>query len=525
MKTVHLNLPTPTRSAHSTNPEGLDHLRDRVRLYIQVLLVLELFSRLGDLVGALFGGVYPDVSLSTHVIRWSATSSLLVTWLITRFRQPGRLAVVLIEGGVTLWLNLTYILLSTAYTAENPQVAPALSLIGMIMLITMRAALVPSPTLRTVAISLACAASLLAGLWPQLNTMEDHIFEGIIFMSCAFVLITAVTSHVIYNLHRQVRDMTRLGQYTLDEKLGEGGMGAVYRANHVMLRREAAIKLVKAPQSQTNAEHYTLALQRFEREAQVTANLKSAHTIQLYDFGVSEDGSFYYVMELLDGLSLDQLITQFGPISAARVVHILQHACASLSEAHTEGLVHRDIKPANLFLCHHGLHYDFVKVLDFGLVALGQAPEKAEDARLTREGVVAGTPAYIAPEMVTGDEVDPRADLYALGGVAYWLLTGQSPFEGRSVMATMLAHVNEAPTPPSEIVDVEIPEALERIVMWCLEKRPEDRPASAAALAEALHALEIERWSKDAARRWWSLHHPSTRNGTSVDPIKATETL
>lgn len=523
MKAVHLNLPAASGPAVSTSPEGLDHLRDRVRLYLQVLLILELLSHLGDLVGVLTGGTYPDVSASIHVIRWSAMASLLVTWFITRFRRPGHLAVVLIEGGITLWLSLTYILLSTAYTTESPQIAPAISLLGMVMLIVMRSALVPSPTLRTVAIGLACSASLIAGLWAQLNTMERHIFEGIIFMCCAFVLITGVNSHVVYNLRRQVQDMTRLGQYTLGEKLGEGGMGTVYRARHVMLRREAAIKLVKAPESKGKAERYALALQRFEREAQVTANLKSAHTIQLYDFGVSDDGCFYYVMELLEGLSLDQLVTRFGSIPAARVVHVLRHACASLSEAHAEGLVHRDIKPANLFLCRHGQQCDFVKVLDFGLVALEQASEEAGDARLTREGVVAGTPAYIAPEMVTGGEVDPRADLYALGGVAYWLLTGQSPFEGRPVMATMLAHVNEQPTPPSAIADVEIPESLERIVLWCLEKRPEDRPASARALSEALAALDIERWSEDSAARWWAQHHPTSGEDEAADPIRGAE--
>jgi serine/threonine protein kinase len=327
-------------------------------------------------------------------------------------------------------------------------------------------------------------------------------------MSIAVVVVTGINSHVIYGLRREVRKALQLGQYTLEKKLGEGGMGAVYRARHAMLRRQAAIKLIK-PEISGEGSQRTRALDRFEREAQATADLKSPHTIQIYDFGVSADGAFYYVMELLDGVDLETAVERYGPMPPERVVFLLRQACASLDEAHTSALVHRDIKPANIFLCRYGLQYDFVKVLDFGLVTLGPQREDM-DAKLTADGTAIGTPAYLAPEMVTGtDAVDGRADIYALGCVAYWLLTGHVPFERETAMATILAHAKDTPVPPSSVGELAIPEALEVLVLECLAKDPADRPASAAELSRRLgSAVAGEPWDQERAARWWQTHKP-----------------
>ncbi|MEZ5417379.1 MAG: serine/threonine-protein kinase [Vicinamibacterales bacterium] len=311
---------------------------------------------------------------------------------------------------------------------------------------------------------------------------------------------------------------------TLEEKLGEGGMGTVYRARHALLRRRAAIKLVR-PAGELGAADRATALQRFEREANATAGLRSPHTIELYDFGIAADGAFYYVMELLDGITLDAAVTRFGPMPPARVVHLLLQACDSLEEAHAAGLVHRDIKPANLFVCRYGLRDDFVKVLDFGLVAA--APDRAStDARLTADHVTAGTPTYLAPESVTRpDQVDGRADIYGLGGVAYWLLTGRPPFERPTAMATILAHVNDAPVPPSAAAGTAIPPGLEELVLDCLAKDPAHRPASAGALAARLRQLFVGTWSQADAARWWAAHPPAAPAGPLAPAGEATVTV
>lgn len=283
----------------------------------------------------------------------------------------------------------------------------------------------------------------------------------------------------------------------------------MYRARHAMLRRQAAIKLIK-PELSGEGSHRDRALQRFEREAQATANLKSEHTIELYDFGVSEEGEFYYVMELLDGINLEVAVERYGPMPPDRVVFLLRQMCDSLEEAHAAGLIHRDIKPANIFLCRHGLRYDFVKVLDFGIVALGPGPEQVNQ-KLTAEDVVGGTPAYMAPEMATRtDTVDGRADIYALGCVAYWLLSGHTPFERETAMATILAHVKEKPMPPSHVSEITIPEQLDALVLECLEKNPADRPASAAELSRRLTRVAgADGWDQEKAARWWELHKPA----------------
>jgi len=248
------------------------------------------------------------------------------------------------------------------------------------------------------------------------------------------------------------------------------------------------------------------AIARFQREAEAAAHLRSSHTVDLYDFGVTEDQTLYLVMELLEGMDLESLVRQHGPLPAARVIHVLRQVCDSLEEAHARGLIHRDIKPANLHLGRVGCRDDFVKVLDFGLVktpSIGVEPSLA-----TIEGVIMGTPAYMAPEMALGEDVDARADLYALGCVAYYLLTGEQVFTGDTVLKVITQHLQAVPVPPSERTALPIPATLEHLVLACLAKKPEDRPKTARQLAQSLDAINGITWGEEEAVRWWSQHHP-----------------
>ncbi len=312
----------------------------------------------------------------------------------------------------------------------------------------------------------------------------------------------------VYGLRRQLAEARRIGSYQLREKLGEGGMGEVWRADHQMLARSAAIKLIK-PSAEDGRSPAAGTLQRFEREVQAAAQLRSPHTIEIYDYGVTADGAFYYVMELLDGIDLEQLVRRYGPLPWRRVVHILVQACHSLAEAHERGLIHRDIKPANLSLCRLGRDVDEVKVLDFGLV---KATAKSPDPDVTQEGTFIGTPAYAAPELATGpsSQADHRADLYSLGCVAFWLLTGNRVFEGQSPVALLVRHAHEAPPAPSSRTELPIPAELDRIVLDCLAKHPSARPASADELSARLAAVAGSNpWSRQEAQAWWDLHRPS----------------
>jgi serine/threonine-protein kinase len=313
-----------------------------------------------------------------------------------------------------------------------------------------------------------------------------------------------VVSHIITRLGREVSHARELGSYLLGELIGRGGMGEVWQATHRLLVRPAAIKLIKPDMLGAGTpEQAEILVQRFRREARAAAALHSPHTIQLYDFGLSSDGTFYYVMELLDGFDLQQLVSQYGPLSPARAIHILKQVCESLGEAHERGLVHRDIKPANIQLCRRGRECDFVKVLDFGLVKR-LTPTGQDETGLTQPDVVTGTPAYLSPETVSGEPVDGRSDLYSLGCVAYWMLTGRLVFEAENAIQMIARHLQATPSPPSRFSDELVPAQLDEIVLACLAKRPADRPATAWELADRLAECEVVTpWTREDARRWW----------------------
>ena len=320
-----------------------------------------------------------------------------------------------------------------------------------------------------------------------------------------------VGSRVVHRVGMRLKQARAIGSYELVEKIGEGGMGEVWRAKHRLLVRPAAVKLIRADVLGTSQGGDTEAVRRFEREAQETAALRSVHTIDVYDFGITEDGDFYYVMELLDGISLEQFVQTYGPMEPARVVHVLRQVCHSLAEAHARGLVHRDIKPANIFVCRLGPDDDFIKVLDFGLVK--HAAPAATATPLTVPGIVAGTPAFMAPEIALAQpEIDGRADLYSLGCVAYYLLTGHFVFAAETLLAAALAHVNDQPAPPSARSPFQIPAHLEALILQCLAKDPGERPASAVDLANRLAGtVPQDAWTADAAHAWWDQHRINER--------------
>ncbi len=402
------------------------------------------------------------------------------------------------HGGRVSWVGV--------FILVYPSIAPS----------TERATLVASlaaATTEVVCVALAAARGVLP---PDATpiTIGWMLVGGYI---CAFLAIVPV--RVIRGLSRQVASARELGSYRLERRLGKGAMGEVHLATHRLLARPAAIKLMRpevlgaAPPERVRA-----FAERFRREANAAASLRSPHTIQLYDFGVADDGTFYYVMELLDGLDLDALVRRFGPQPPERVVHFLVQACASLAEAHARGLVHRDVKPSNLYTACVGLETDVLKVLDFGLVRV-DADRDAEDGSLAQ-----GTPAYMAPEAILRPEtVDARTDLYALGCVGWWLLTGRPVFTATVPADVMLQHAHAAPEPPSRYATQAVPAELDAVLLACLAKNPDERPQSALDLSSWLAVLTpAARWTPERAAAWWQAHRDAITAAVGEPETSAT---
>jgi serine/threonine-protein kinase len=375
------------------------------------------------------------------------------------------------------------------------------------MMFTMVVPTPPRVALLGAALSLS-AVPVMFALGENMAQPPMAFFLRLVLPYLVVLLVAYVGSRVIYGLRAEVSKAREMGSYRLVERLGKGGMGEVWQAQHRLLARPAAIKLIR-PEVLGGEDPATreLLLRRFEREAQATAQMRSPHTMELYDFGVADDGTFYYVMELLDGFDLSALVERFGPVPPARAVHFLRQVCASLGEAHEAGLIHRDVKPANLYACRYGREVDFIKVLDFGLVkhqrpsAAGDGAEEVTAAHMSP----GGTPAYMSPEQALGEgQVDARTDLYAVGCVAYWLLTGTLVFKGVTAMETVVMHVSREPEPPSRRTNRPIPPDLDEIVLACLAKNPAARPQTADELAERLGRARIgELWTREQAMAWW----------------------
>ncbi len=429
----------------------------------------------------------------------AATAILFLVWMLAGSRAFSNRGLRRIDAWGTIGANLAYAMM--ILTMPFAWRADQLVLLILNAVLLGRAALVPSEPRRTAWISAASVvATPVVTAFLFLKAAPPDLLPGAVVTQATLwatftVVLATLISNVTFHLRRSIVRARRLGQYTLLEKIGQGGMGAVYRAEHEMLRRPTAIKLL-APQSAGEE-----SLRRFEREAQLTARLTNPHTVSVYDFGRTPEGAFYYVMEYLDGFDLERLVRKEGPLPPGRVVHILRQVCEALAEAHGAGLVHRDIKPANILLSELGGISDFAKVLDFGLV---KDVKGSDDVQLTREDVLAGTPQYLAPETIQGGmSSDPRSDLYALGAVAYYLLTGTPVFEGRPI-EVIQSHLQRSPEPPSARLGRRLPAKLESVVLDCLEKDPSRRPESAQALIDRLDACDdVLPWAIEEARRWW----------------------
>jgi tRNA A-37 threonylcarbamoyl transferase component Bud32 len=435
----------------------------------------------------------------------------LAVFLFVRYAPDGSPA--------TTWIGLVFMMVNAILIAmlNTWTVAPTVEhlndrLSWNTILILITAMIVPATPRKMLAAALVAASMDPLGVWiAHLRgvAVPSAVATIVLFMPnyiCAVVSI--LPSHVLQHVGRRLREAQAMGSYHLVELLGRGGMGEVWRAEHQLLARSAAIKLIR-PEilGASSTADSTTARRRFEREAQATASLSSQHTIRVFDFGVTNDGTFYYVMELLAGRDLDSLVREFGPVPAERAVYLLRQACHSLADAHARGLVHRDIKPANIYTCRMGLEYDFVKVLDFGLVKVNDQSSMQET--LTSTHTTTGTPAFMAPEVILGQsDVDPRADVYAIGCVAYYLLTGELVFEADTTMKMLMHHVQTPPLPPSQRTELPIPLELDELVMACLQKDPNKRPQDAGVLFEmTCHCTTGgSTWNNAASKRWWETH-------------------
>jgi eukaryotic-like serine/threonine-protein kinase len=537
MTTNPLPIPTlPTRPAESgtgavlerglDTSNGLDFVRERLALVGKTLFLVSLgfyFFLIGSLV--LVGGA-PFVPLVTSPVmlgHLAASSTMGLVWLVASRARLSRRSLGALDASIVVACGF----LSIMTWNDEGQILQVL--LALIVTVMIRAILVPSGPSRTAALTAFAFAptivvcivrhhptTLLPGFSAEYQ--KQYMTLNTILWSVLGTTLATITSRVTYGLRKQVAEANELGQYILEEKIGGGGMGEVWRARHRLLIRPAAIKLIR-PQVSGDPE---LLLRRFEREARATAALKSPHTVQLYDFGATDDGRLYYVMELLDGLDLDTLVRQYGPQPPERVVHILRQVCSSLQDAHANGLVHRDIKPANVVVSRAGTTFDFAKVLDFGLVKLDSARTVNEDAvKLSSDGSTSGTPAFMAPETVLGVvDTDHRVDLYALGCVAYWLVTGKLVFAGKNVVEVMFHHAHTPAPRPSTRTELIIPTPLEELVMECLEKDPARRPASAEAVSTRLDAVSVESaWTVERAERWWAMHRPVPADARRVAEV------
>jgi len=421
-----------------------------------------------------------------------------------RLRKVGRSHIELLAIDTLFTIGPAYAPM-VVFSELSPHMRPELLLQQFVStVITARAVLVPSTARRTLVLSVLGFLPVTVWTYWFYTTRADPTLPPsfiyvapVIAWMMASTAVSTIVSYTIFGLRKKVVEATQMGQYVLEHKIGQGGMGAVYRARHGLLRRPTAIKVLASDHAD---EH---ELRRFEREVKLTSRLTHPHTIAIYDYGRTPEGVFYYAMELLEGLDLQLLVETSGAQPASSVVRILEQVAGALSEAHTLGLIHRDIKPANVILCERGGLPGFAKVVDFGLVKSVQ--NDATSAALSGVQTIVGTPLYLSPEQIsTPETVDGRSDLYALGAVAYFLLTGVLVFEGRSLVEICGHHLYSQPAAPSTRCSHAIPSELEALVLQLLAKDPAERPGSAHELLTRLRALPVPRQTDEELALWWA---------------------
>jgi eukaryotic-like serine/threonine-protein kinase len=492
-----------------SSEEGREFLHERLARFSRTVFLLSAGSfMLFWLVGVLWDPASLDHGLPTRptsLFHLGGMTLLLTIWVSTRGATLPVEVLRIIDGVGTCLV--AFVMTLRGSTLPLPLRPDLLTVLPLFALLLYRSAVVPSEPRRTAWIGAVSVAPMPVMTFlvfsrapqPLLPSAWAYSAYAVVFAVLAVILSTT-TSGVIYGLRQTVREARRLGPYTLDSKIGEGGMGAVYRARHALLRRPTAIKILPPERASQ------IDLARFEREVQMTSLLTSPHTISIYDYGRTPDGLFYYAMEYIDGIDLDELLRLEGPMPPGRVVCVLRQVCDALAEAHRDGLIHRDVKPANILLSERGGQPDFAKVVDFGLVK----SVSASAAGVTSENIVLGTPYYMAPEALRApDRIDARSDLYSLGATAYQLLTGKPVFSGTSaeIFAQLL---RDPPLSPSERAGYPIPPSLERLVLSALSKNPEERPESAAVFGAALaECRDVAPWTDAEAAAWWRGHKAS----------------
>jgi eukaryotic-like serine/threonine-protein kinase len=491
------SVPLDTSTARSFFQQRL------VTLVAMICVFVTSFFTLGPLLAYLLDRPSAEALLrGTAVLLYAPLSvALLAGWLFLRRSRLALEQLVLVDAALTVGCGAAFA--TMMYFTEGRYRAEFGHVLAITHVLVARAALIPSGAMRTVALGAFATMPLV------LVTYEVHarggssadvhtpLFSMAVAMSWSLLAVAAswVVSRVVYGLHEKVREAMQLGQYVVEHKLGEGGMGIVFKAHHAMLRRPTAIKLL--PPEKAGAEN----LARFEKEVQLTATLTHPNVIAVYDYGKTPEGVLYYAMEYVEGMSLQALIEKSGPLPAGRVIHLLRQVCGALYEAHCAGLVHRDVKPANILVSRRGQLADFVKVVDFGLVKqVGGASGKP-----LSDGI-AGTPLYLSPEAILSPpDVAAPADLYALGAVGYFLLTGTTVFQGRSAVELCNHHLRSPPDPPGSRVRHPVPPDLAAVLMRCLEKDPAQRPADARQLGELLGACsDAGAWTEADASAWWT---------------------
>jgi hypothetical protein len=520
----------PSSPASESGEEARAFLQRRIALFWKVMFFMCLF---GTAVGAT--GALAKPGLDFVITVGLAIEAGVVWWLARRGHRSIRFsrrieagALLLNAVGSAFLFRYTFagfVREHSLVTTEGFTMADAyvsmLQLGGTTVMVAIRAAFIPSAPRRTLMLNLAVGAPMILATTLLLPTpqgglgwraLDRTILPWLPATAAMVWSLTSVTcaaiSWVIYGLRVEVREARQLGQYVLERKIGEGGMGEVYRARHGMMRRPSALKLLRVDRAGEGS------LRRFEREVQLTARLTHPNTITIFDYGRTHDGVFYYAMELLDGANLERIVAVDGPQAPGRVVRILSMACGALSEAHAIGLIHRDLKPANIMLCTQGGEQDVVKLLDFGLV---KDLEVDREVGLTGAHTLTGTPQYMAPESIRApDSVDARTDIYALGAVAYYLLAGRPVFDGQSIFEVCGQHLHHQPA-PLRARGVPVTADLEAVVLACLEKDPDRRPGTAAELRRRLEACAVDPWDAERARGWW-LEHQAELVGGETPP-------